>query len=419
MRTLSESGRSRPVYTASMQQEERSTGSTLGLAFAEPGLEQAFREHYDRTYRFFVKLGIGVGTLMFASFGPLDRLLFPNAWEQLWWWRYAFCLPPLLLTFLLLFLVRDHRWVQPVVTLVAVLVGMGTLGMLNDAPPKGYSFFYAGLMLIIFYIHAFVRLRFAWATLASLVIFAGHEYLVWWLRPVFSTADLLAGHAFLLAAVVGGMGTSYSLEKDARSQFLLQRHLDRERKRLETANRELEKLNEKLERLARVDELTGIANRRSFMEQLTRAWRAELRKGREAAPLSLLLVDIDHFKDYNDLYGHPEGDRCLKQVAGILASFARRPRDLAARIGGEEFVLLLPETGLDQALELAQALRTAVMEAGIPHAASSVAPQVTVSVGVASQVPLDARNPESLLQQADQALYRAKREGRNRVVKAD
>ena len=165
-----------------------------------------------------------------------------------------------------------------------------------------------------------------------------------------------------------------------------------------------------------MDELTGIANRRSFMEQLSRAWREELRKGTQAGSLGLLLVDIDQFKDYNDLYGHPQGDRCLRQVAGILAGFARRPRDLAARIGGEEFVLLLPETGPEQALELAQALRSAVEAAEIPHAASIVAPQVTVSVGVASEVPLNSRAPESLLQQADQALYRAKREGRNRVV---
>jgi len=392
--------------------------SRLRLAFEDPELERAFRVHYDRHFRFYFKMGVGLGMGLFALFGYLDGLLFPDVARRLWWWRYGFSMPPLVVAFGLLFVLRDYRWIQPMLATAAAVVGVGTLGMIHDIPSPGYNAYYAGLMLVIFYAHAFVRLRFVWATLATLVVFAGYEVLVWGLRPDLPVHEVITGHFFLVATLLAGMGTSYALERDVRHQFLLQRRLDEERRHLEEANRRLVELNRQLEVLARVDDLTRIANRRAFMEHLERQWRNELRRRGDARPLALLMIDIDHFKDFNDRHGHPVGDRALRRVARILRGFERRPRDLAARLGGEEFVLLLAEVDAEAGRERAEALRRAVEAANIAHGASPISPWVTVSVGVASAVP-DAREaPERLLRDADRALYQAKREGRNRVVVA-
>lgn len=170
--------------------------------------------------------------------------------------------------------------------------------------------------------------------------------------------------------------------------------------------------NELLQRLAFVDGVTGIANRRRFDEALLLEWRACQRKG---APLALLMFDIDHFKAYNDLYGHQRGDACIRAVAGVLSAGLGRAHDLAARYGGEEFVCLLPDCALPDALAKAQELCQAVHALGLAHQGSPAAPVVTLSAGVACMVPDEHNSPEMLLARADANLYRAKFAGRDRV----
>jgi len=135
-------------------------------------------------------------------------------------------------------------------------------------------------------------------------------------------------------------------------------------------------------------------------------------------PLSILMADIDHFKPYNDAYGHQRGDDCLKRVAEAMSRGLQRAGDLLARYGGEEFVVILPGHTLDQAASVAERLRKVVEDLRIPTSVSGVAPSVTISVGVASAVPREKETSESLVAAADEALYRAKREGRNRVLTA-
>lgn len=179
---------------------------------------------------------------------------------------------------------------------------------------------------------------------------------------------------------------------------------------LETANRRLHELNRTLEELSTVDSLTGLANRRQFDRMLDLEWRRAIRG---AAPLSLLLIDIDFFKRYNDSHGHLRGDAVLAEVANVLADAFTRAGDLVARFGGEEFAALLPNTTPEAAIELAELARARVEARSLSHPASDAARVVTVSVGVATTVPDPWRLPSTLIERADRALYLAKGSGRN------
>ena len=163
---------------------------------------------------------------------------------------------------------------------------------------------------------------------------------------------------------------------------------------------------------ALLDGLTGVANRRKFDEDVQTDWRQCLR---ETAPLSLVLIDIDYVKLYNDRYGHQAGDNCLRLVAKALAETLRRPYDKLARYGGEEFACLLPKTELAGASAIAERMQTRVSELRVEHLGSDVDQVVTISLGVASMVPTPSITPELLLKAADQQLYEAKRTGRARV----
>lgn len=177
----------------------------------------------------------------------------------------------------------------------------------------------------------------------------------------------------------------------------------------------LDSANRELTRLSAVDGLTGIANRRQFDEALLREWRRCLR-ARE--PLSLLMVDVDFFKQYNDGYGHQAGDECLRTVAETLQGKLRRPADIVARYGGEEFAAILPDTGPEGAMQVAETMRLAVRELGVEHEGSAFG-VITASIGVASLVPQQAEGMPRLVGAADWALYEAKRQGRNAVQMAD
>jgi diguanylate cyclase (GGDEF)-like protein len=198
-----------------------------------------------------------------------------------------------------------------------------------------------------------------------------------------------------------------------RSALRLKKEMNQRKAREEdllVLNDRLAEMNRELERLSTTDSLTGLANRRSFNEFLSREW---LREQREQQPFSVIMIDIDHFKSYNDHYGHLEGDVCLQKVAWALQSALCRPGDLLARYGGEEFVAILPHTELQGAVELAESLHQRIHELELEHEDSPVSPNVTVSVGIASVIPNQSISPSQVVAVADKALYAAKQAGRN------
>ncbi len=228
--------------------------------------------------------------------------------------------------------------------------------------------------------------------------------------------NLLAG--FIVLNIMGALSLSQVLHRqtltlllqDAEKTALLHR-LESANQELEDTNQELEVVNRHLETLAATDALTGVANRRAFDLAAAREWR---RSARDRAPLSLLLMDIDHFKAFNDFHGHPEGDACLRAVAGAIGSALSRPGDLLARYGGEEFVVILPATRLDGAIRIGEAILATLAARALPHEASAFG-HVTLSIGAACLTGDATASVECLTARADAALYAAKRGGRNRL----
>ena len=215
--------------------------------------------------------------------------------------------------------------------------------------------------------------------------------------------------------LVKGRFTSSHLRRSI--QYALERQgllteLDDKNQALQSLSDQLEMANQQLEKLATVDGLTQVSNRRRFDEVFLSEWN---RLCRESHPLSLIMCDIDHFKVYNDTYGHQVGDDCLRKVAQAVAKVVKRPADCVARYGGEEFAVVLPNTDLAGATQVAETIRTAILSLEIPHTGSSTSEQVTLSLGVASQVPDENVAPSLLIEAADRALYVAKQKGRDRV----
>ncbi|MFB2898314.1 diguanylate cyclase domain-containing protein [Aerosakkonemataceae cyanobacterium BLCC-F50] len=188
-------------------------------------------------------------------------------------------------------------------------------------------------------------------------------------------------------------------------------------KQLDRALQELKLANEKLEELSNIDSLTQISNRRFFDRTIENEWQ---RLTRTAEYLSLILFDVDYFKAYNDYYGHPSGDKCLMEIACAAKSVVKRFTDVIARYGGEEFAVILPNTDRAGAVKIAEQIRDAVKELQIPHQGTPIdRPYVTISLGIASQIPTHERSVQHLIKEADKALYQAKKLGRDRWVCAD
>ncbi|MGD8340410.1 MAG: diguanylate cyclase [Gammaproteobacteria bacterium] len=285
------------------------------------------------------------------------------------------------------------RHYEKIAAAAIALAGISIVYVSQVASLNGASYMLATVVLINLYACRFLGFRFSLGVgLASLLVLA---HVVTGLIIGYPMGELLYMTAILGAATVIGTVSSYNWENTMRKAFVEQRLLNE---------------------LAQRDGLTGLYNRRIFDDYIQRVWR---QARRDQVPVEIILIDIDHFKIYNDLHGHQAGDDCLRRVAMTISSAAKRPFDFSARYGGEEFVLVLYGPPKDYARTVPEELRREIIDLAILHEGSHVAPTITVSIGVALAEPSSGRSLTGAIQAADEALYEAKQSGRNRVVFKD
>lgn len=360
----------------------------------EPALEAAYAAERFSASRHFVRANLLILMAIMVVIYVTDHVVMPEISDlKLLAARLAYMLPALALTFAATFVPRADYWYPRVAAVAAfgMLVAISVVGLLAWQHGEGRLIVRPIYAAIAIYFMLGLSFRTALAVNTLGIAVYGVQAVAWARLP---GEDLLYSMSTLMLTNVLCLAGAYKLEYLRRAVWWEARLLEGH---------------------ALQDGLTGLGNRRRFDEQFGHMWQQAQRDG---TPVSLLLVDIDHFKKFNDRYGHQAGDEALKSLAGVLSASARRPLDVAARFGGEEFAVLLFDAGRDYAVRIAQSIIDGLRDASIPHADSPTG-RLTVSIGMATVVPVAGRRPAGLLQLADQALYGAKDAGRNQLLSFD
>jgi diguanylate cyclase (GGDEF)-like protein len=355
-----------------------------------PGLETAYRAEQFRGDLKFLRINLGIVGLSLLVIFKIEHVVMPAISGVLpGYLRFGVMVPTLLLAFALTFVPRAGTWyprvmaaLLPVVLMTVAWLGLWAWGL-------GESRLFVRLIIATVATYFLFGLPFR-STLVASLIGVGF-YAVAATAVAMPTLEQVNYLCMLFVANIICAAAGYKMEHTRRTAWLEARMLDE---------------------LAQRDGLTGIYNRRRFDEHLAHVWQHGVRERR---PIALLMADIDHFKAFNDRYGHQAGDEAMKAVATALAQFARRPLDLVARYGGEEFAIILYDTMQAHAVQVAEQLLEEVRRLGIPYPESSAASVLTISVGVACVVPVAGRSYTGQVQLADQALYAAKDGGRNQL----
>jgi len=373
------------------------------LSFSD-SLEEEFRKYYSQSGVSRARLIPGFAIIMtliamgmrLAGDGPQLTM---NLWDV------GFFLPLLLATLYASTLPNRYKLYQALLALTGLFSGLVVASLYFRPNLGGMPSYFAMEVAWIFAIWLIIGLRFRRTATVALMISGAHLFGIF-----FQNTELrVIGYETVMMILVNGIGaiSCYQLELGVRRSFL--------------ESKELSELNKELGVLAQLDGLTGLNNRRSYDTFIERIWS---QCKRDHVSLTLLLIDLDHFKAFNDQYGHQAGDDALKAVAKVIKSTAKRPFDFAARYGGEEFIIALygtPEyyggaAATDASRALAESLRASIQQLKIPHEKSSTSKYLTVSIGVAVILPEAERSLAGSVQMADEALYQAKEDGRNRVV---
>lgn len=352
--------------------------------------EQEFRRYFQRRVLPMAQIALLIAIFLLIAVCVLDWMVMPPEFALP---AIAFRLSTMMLLLVGLFIASLIWPASPKIPyafmVVGALNGVGTIIVGGIAARSGTEFVLWGTIFVTFYVYLVCGLRFRQATVAGWPVFL--TFFAMGLATNAPFVKMAYGTLFLVFTNLIGMYASFLFEMDSRELF--------QKKKL-------------LKKLARTDGLTGIDNRRSFDEHLDNIW---LQARREEHMIAVLLVDIDHFKLYNDCYGHGPGDECIQAVASTLASSVHRPFDQVARYGGEEFAVVLYDPTEQYVRDYADALVDQVAALEIEHKASDIAEVVTISVGAAVMRPAESNEPEQLLRKADDALYEAKEQGRNRA----
>ena len=361
------------------------------LKFDGP-IEGEFQAFYTEGHLVRVRLAAYLVIVLFAAFVAIDILTLPA--EVSYWTariRLGLIIPAFVGLLYVTYRPTLRGYVGRAVYAAAVVGGLGTTAVIGAAYRLGTQIPYEGILLVALFIYLIACLQWWRALIANmltLVAFIAME-LLYQRDPQARLYQII----FMCAANAVGAYGGYFLEHSARTMFLI---------------------NNLLNELAELDGLTGLSNRRTLNIHLDRIWRQALR---DKQAVAIAMIDIDHFKKYNDRYGHAQGDAALRAVADVIAHHARRPLDITARYGGEEFAVVWFHPSAAELPRMAEVMTHAVAALGMAHADSEFG-KVTISVGVALVTPVAGQSSADLLKAADAALYEAKHQGRNRVVVA-
>jgi diguanylate cyclase (GGDEF)-like protein len=384
-----------PLDTQQLITDESAAAHQLRAGFKwlrfEHELEREFRREYARTRIEQIRFNLYLAAALVAAIGVLNAtVLGLKTHASLFFVQIGLLLPMIGCAIWITYRPDARKMYPRVAPVIAPIMGLLAIVVEVKAAQSGFQIAFATVLLTSVYLYFLVGLMWYEALRANCII--------WFAYVGFGVVGGIADMNVVYNALVLLLGNAvcarvaYRLEMEIRHHFLESRMLS--------------------EAVAR-DGLTGIFNRRRFDEQLDVVWQQAQRDG---VILAMLLVDIDFFKRYNDRHGHQAGDECLRSVAKALARAARRPLDFVARYGGEEFAIILYDPSRQYLQEIATRIHTNVAALGIPHADSSVAPAVTVSAGIAFVAPTLERSTQGFVQLADEALYQAKNDGRNRSV---
>ena len=374
-------------------------------------LEREFQQDYERRYFAHMQIAGIIGLVVFLASGILDVIWMTEMAGRTWFIRLVAGIPMsvlLLLSFWKKFKQRiGEHYMQLFICIVAASAVGGLVAIsLNSREPYNY-YYYNAVTVAMIIVFVLSRIQFKWGVISAIIMLFSLNVGLIGFGPTSNNLSIvvITNFVFIGSATSALIGT-FLIERSLRQNYLQSRLLSVE-------NRDLEESNLTLQYLSAIDGLTQIANRRSLDRSLAIEWQ---RARRKREPVGFIMADIDHFKMFNDTYGHQAGDECLRIVASLIKDHARRPGDLAARYGGEEFALVLTNSSAEQARIIAEQVRKKIMETTIKYK-KSVSTNITASLGVASRVPgIGQANPDALILEADQAMYRAKRSGRNRVM---
>jgi diguanylate cyclase (GGDEF)-like protein len=381
--------------------------NVLTLSFSDRSFEKAFRQDYFEKTLVQVRVTLIFAAILYAMFGILDSQVIPEIQHYTWFIRFAVISPLLLLTYGLTYTRFYRRWMRVCLFIAGIASGAGIVVMIVLAPSPGNHLYYSGVLLCSLFYFVFIP-DFLTASLLSWSLFALYLLMVVFLSRITPEALMNNASAFF-AFNAAGMFASYSFERYMRSDFLQRRTIQERTEELRKAMLELEKARGQAEELSQLDPLTGVFNRRHFFSL---AENELARNIRNRHCIAAIMLDIDHFKSINDTHGHRAGDIVLQEIAGQIRNTVRTI-DIPCRYGGEEFVILLPETDSAAAEAIGWRLKHSIEAMRIAVGEEIIT--ITASIGVAALSGGDYVEADVLLERADQALYEAKKSGRNRV----
>lgn len=370
-----------------------------------PEQEAAYRQRNAAQRRIYLSIMTVLGLLIYNTYVLTSWASFPDIRYSALVGQSALSAGMLVMTIISLRYKAGWFWRETLFSAGICLIAVGSSWILAQSRTLTALSFSVSLVMVPMFSGVGARQPFWFTCVPAMFTLAAITVLFKPVDPV--AAVVFKDSVFMVAnCTLYTLILAYTLEYGARKEWLFARIGELQREALAAASK-------RLHQLSMLDPLTGICNRRQFEDDFQRIWHDALHDRRQTA---LLIIDVDFFKLYNDNYGHPVGDRCLKQVAAAISQTAQAQRGLTARLGGEEFGVLLPGADLDQAEQLGEQICAAVRQVGIEHRHSPAAGLVTVSVGVASVMPAKGLNRRTLFATADDALYRAKSSGRNRVA---